>query len=193
MEEAKFVLCEDTADKARTAQSARKFVSKTTERTTAEATSYAEANYKELIPWKKLKTLPKGMQKEWVERHSEHWNVGSTVIAQAMGISAGTFSGHTSALGVKMKKHFDKKAAKLYLEAMGVLKPEKKEPDQEPQPAELHEEPKRPTLVATRQHISLEGEFDAQAVADALRYTWPAGKPVVIEIVMKEKDDFACP
>lgn len=186
MNDEKYTLYEDTAEKAKITQSARKFVSKPTERTTAECTEYAEANYKQLIPWKKLKALPKGMQKEWIERHIEHWNVGSTTIAQAMGISLGTFSGHTSSLGIKMRKHYDKRAAKLYLEAMGVLKPE--EPV-EPTPAapELHENPSG-KMKATRQHIVLEGEFDAQAVAAALKYAWQAGDLVKIEIFIKESE-----
>ena len=187
MNDEKYTFYEDTAEKAKITQSTRKFVSKTTERTTAECTAYAEANYKQLIPWKKLKALPKGMQKEWLERHSAHYDVGTTAIAKAMGISVGALSRHASSIGAVMGKHFDQKAAKLYLEAMGVVKPE--EPVEPATAApELHEEPKRSTMKATRQHIVLEGEFDAQAVADALKYAWQAGDPVKIEIFIKERE-----
>jgi hypothetical protein len=191
MDDARYTFYEDTADKARTAQSARKFVSKPTERTTAEATSYAEANYKQLTPWKKLKTLPKGMQKEWLERHIAHWNVGTMAIAKAMGIAPATLSKLTNELGIKMERHRNTKAAKLYLEAMGVLKPAPKEPTQEPQQpepekAEPKETPKTGMLKTRRQVIEMEGEFNPWLVADAVQALWRNGQPVKIQITIEE-------
>ena len=190
MNDERYTFYEDTAEKARTAQSARKFVSKTTDRVTQECTAYAEANYKQLVPWKKLKALPKGMQKEWLERHIEHWNVGTMAIAKAMGIAPGTLSTRINELGIKMVRHRNEKATKLYLEAMGVLKPEAKEPAEPatpaPEPAVLHEPIKTGPMKVRRQVIELEGEFNPWIVADAVQAVWRAGKPVKIQITIEE-------
>ena len=183
MDEIMQVYTEELYEKAHIARNGNKYATKPEPRTKVPEAPVAEVNVYKLVPFEEFKRLPDTLKKEWFERHTEHWNVGPTAVAEAMGVNLRTLANYTRKLGIKMKtRHKDAKAITLYQQAM---KPQREAAQEEPKQMQ-QETTAAPALKVQRQAIELQGEFNAQAIAAALQAVWAPGKPVKIQITIEE-------